>query len=122
MISLCNKKSKSSNYKQKLGAVIVKSGRVMSFGYNQTGRNTTKLKQSWEGSIHAEEHAIINFLKKHPIHELIGSIMYISRTKKDGSSGLAKPCSHCHSLLEKFQFKKIIYSTENGLASLTFRK
>lgn len=93
----------------KVGAVIVKGGRVLSTGINSL-RYTKDNGRSWP-SLHAEEQAILKLLKQpNGGKHLVGSTIYVSRVKKDGSVGLAKPCQKCQELIDAVGIRKIVYT------------
>lgn len=101
---------KATGVKHKLGAVIVKGGRVLSTGHNEI-RYSRFIRQT---TVHAEEAAIIKLLSSHSLHSLSGSDIYISRTTPGGYSGLARPCSRCMDLIKSVGIKRIHYTTDNG--------
>lgn len=89
---------------QKMGAIVVKQGKVIGVGVNQK-RSDPFQKRFGKNSlciyIHAEISAIKNSLKNTD-GNLNGSSIYIARIKKDGSTGLAKPCPGCRGALAHF--------------------
>lgn len=93
----------SDHTKYQLGAVIVKSGRILSFGCNQ--------KKSHPGSpfcgLHAEMSAIRNC-----DHDLAGASMYVFRQRKDGSLGISKPCKHCERLIRQKKLKRVYFTVD----------
>lgn len=122
MIPLCLKKAKTSKYRYKLAAVIVKGGAVLSYGVNHVGANSSLLNQEWPGSIHAEQAAILKLLKQKNMDKASGAIMYVSRINGRGTTGLARPCQHCMELIEAIGIKKIIYTTATGTETINLRK
>lgn len=106
---------------QRLAAAIVKGNRVISFGHNK--RKTHPLQNRFSKNrhsiyLHAEIDSIKNALKELKVEELSQCILIVVRTKKDGSSGLAKPCKGCMRAIESFNIKQVIYSTEDGYETL----
>ncbi len=116
MINHAIKQALKSRFNYKLGAVIVKGGRVLGCGHNETGRYTNKWKQSWPGSLHAEEAAILNALRKGGPVPLVGSTLYVSRVGRNGEVGIAKPCKHCQEVIKSFHIKEVVYTTPDGVA------
>jgi deoxycytidylate deaminase len=112
------KQAKRSSFKQQLGATLSKGKRILGVGYNETNRNTKHWTQYWEGSIHAEEAAILQAIKEHGISELRNSTLHVVRIAKSGQLAMAKPCAHCEELLRRFQVKKVLYSTTHGMEQL----
>lgn len=107
-IKQARKQALNSSYKYRMGAVIVKSGRVLSTGYNVIGHKSTQRQYP---SIHAEEAAIVKLLKQpNGLRKLAGSTIYITRILKNGTCGLAKPCPKCQSLINSVGIKKIVHT------------
>lgn len=114
-IRLANKNALKSTFGQhRLGAVIVKGGRVLSTGYNQR-RPSSFLKQK---TLHAEEHAILKLLKTNQLHRLSNSILYVSRYTRGGNVGLAKPCSRCIELCRAVGIRCVHYTTDNNTTEM----
>ncbi len=109
MIALAYKEAKKSRCKYKHGAVITKSGCVVS-----TGFNANKAHPTWGSgpmnSIHAEGAAIRNAVRKGI--NVRGAKIYVTRNK--GISRMSRPCSDCMKLIEKYGIKKIIYTDIEG--------
>jgi len=94
----------------RMGAVLIKGGRILSSGYNQTRYSKLSARNQYE-SIHAEEACIIKLLRKpNGLQMLAGATIYITRIKKDGSTGLAKPCKTCQDLINSVGIKKIVHT------------
>lgn len=102
---------KATGVKHKLGAVIVKGGRVLSTGYNEI-RYSRFVKHT---TVHAEESAIVKLLSRRDLGALQGSDIFVSRTTPGGYSGLARPCSRCMGLIQSVGIKKVHYTTDNGI-------
>lgn len=115
MIRLATKKAHESTFhRARVGAVICRSGRVLSTGVNRIGYSHFRLNRRWPESIHAEAQAILALLKKGRLDELAGSILYVSRIDRRGICRLAKPCANCHSLITSVNISKVVYTTDNG--------
>lgn len=107
-------------FRAKICAIIVYKNKI-SFGLNSTKSDPFVLDfRSHEDKIHihAEMNAIKNaFYHKGFDQELMSkSTMYVARSKKDGSWGLARPCQSkdgkgCYSAIKTFGIKKVIYTT-----------
>ena len=101
--------SKQSDFKIKVGCVVVKCGTPVSLGYNRfySDRHFCYPKST---TIHAEAAAIKNC----SLEQLRGAVIYVARLHKDQSLALARPCPQCMVLLQKVGIKKIVYSTHCG--------
>lgn len=103
------KVAEKSTYRARMGAVILKGGRVISTGFNEL-RYSKHNTREW-GSVHAEEAAIVKVIRRHGgLAKLAGATMYITRIKKDGTTGLAKPCELCQELIDSVGIKKVFYT------------
>lgn len=93
----------------RIGAVIVKGGRVLSTGFNQI--RYTRLNQREWPSLHAEEDAILKVLKQpNGLERLAGGTIFVSRILKNGSTACAKPCKKCQKLIDAVGIKKVVYT------------
>lgn len=105
MINRANKEAKRSSFKQPLGAVVVKGGRVVGIGHNGirfSSRNTsTRHKQS----LHAEVAALLDAGSNAK-----RSILFVSRLTKDGKTAMARPCPFCMSFMKELRVKKVVYT------------
>ena len=107
---LARKLSEKSEYHHKLGAVLIKKGRVIGLGFNKSNKTHPKSKTPYN-TIHAEFDAIIGL----SLEELKGAEIYVYREYKDGKPALAKPCQHCLQLIIQAGIKKIHYTTNDGI-------
>lgn len=99
----------SSFTRARVGAILVKGGRVLSSGYNQL-RYTKRNGRSWP-SVHAEEAAILRLLRQPcGLQQLAGATLYVSRIKKDGSTACALPCPDCTRLIQSVGIRKVIHT------------
>jgi len=104
---IASKEAKKSKHKQhRLGAVIVKGGRILSTGFNEI-RPSSLLKTN---TLHAEASAILKLLKKNKFSDLAGSTMYVTRFTRGGNVGLSKPCQHCTDLIRSVGISCVNYS------------
>jgi deoxycytidylate deaminase len=92
--------SEHKNFKH--GAVLVKSGKILSEGSNKY-TNTGKIHGF--GSIHAEESALRSIKK-----DAKGGTMYIARSASYGPA-MSKPCYRCQLVLRNAGIKRVIYTT-----------
>jgi deoxycytidylate deaminase len=113
----------SDHPKQKLGCVVVLGHRIISSGKNSYTRcHAVQAKLDKEtfgcecpGRIHSEVDALLPLIKNNV--DLSRATLYVYRQHKDGTIGLAKPCSRCMKLIRQCGIKKINYTTEGGYAS-----
>jgi len=102
---LAKRVSKLSDYKIKMGAVLVNKSTVLSIGHNKLTYNKEychPLKK-----LHAEACCI----KIAGRDDLSGCTIYVYREGSNGIPRLAKPCEDCMKLLMEKNVKRIFYST-----------
>jgi len=44
-----------------------------------------------------------------------GATLYVARINKDGQLKMARPCDVCYQELVQLRFKRIVYTTDDGL-------
>lgn len=113
-----SRQAENSTYKQRVGAVLVKGNRLIASGYNQIRGHRSLRSNHWDNALHAEMHCLLNALKSVSIEDIAGSTMFVSRIKRDGSTGLALPCDNCFEILQKFRIRRIIFTTETGISEI----
>lgn len=99
--------SKHSDYRIKVGCVILKGNRIISIGFNKL-----KYNKVWCNPERKTLHAEASAIKTSGKNKLKNGIAYIYREKHDGSIGLARPCSDCMKKLKDFGIKTIYYSID----------
>lgn len=118
MIRIASKIAAKSKFKRaRVGACIVKSGRVLAVGYNRIGYSKHFRDKKYPHSIHAEEQAILQLLKENRLDDLANSTIYVSRLGRAGSTRMARPCSACSLLIRSMGIGKVVYTTNNGVES-----
>lgn len=110
-VRAAKKQANKSPFKQhKVGAVIVKGGRILSTGFNSIRWN----KKLQKNNIHAEESAIVKLLTERRIHDLVGADIYVTRFTKGGRVGMARPCGNCNRLIATCGIRRVYYTTDDG--------
>lgn len=104
--------SKKSTYFHKLGAVIVKKGKILSVGFNKPHKTHPRSNTLFK-TIHAEFDAILQCDER----DLKGATIYVLRNAKSGLH-MAKPCSCCMELIRRVGIKRIIYTVKGGLEEI----
>lgn len=103
--------SYSSECKQRHGALIYKSNRLISSGVNSSRVHNKYLKNYTEkpATFHAEERAIRN-AQALVGEDLSGMVLYVARSYKNGKPAMSAPCKNCQKLIKKSGLKKVIYT------------
>ena len=120
---------RSTCFRIKFGAIIVRDDQIISTGYNGAPRKTKDCfergnclrdemnishGQRYEicRSVHAEQNAIINAARAGV--SLLGGDMFIYGEDKDKNSVSSFPCFICKKMLINSGFNRIICSTKDG--------
>ena len=111
-----------------IGCVIANKGRVVSSGCNSVKTHTLQKRynkyrnnDALQHSMHAETSAIIGFMNLAHRTDIDPKdcTVYIYREWKNGRLAMARPCPSCMQLLKDTGFKKIVYTTYDGVAKET---
>ena len=115
MIDLARHMALKSISKFRLGAVLVKRGRVISTGYNHM-RKSHPIMQKYSENIdftlglHAEVHACIGVAAD----DLHTAELWVCRLHKDGKFAMARPCLVCQKFLIDIGVKKVHFTNLDG--------
>lgn len=104
-LSLAQNVSMLSDYKMKVGAVLIKKGRPISVGYNKQ-KSPNKRFITKFNTTHAEICALACSGKIY----INKATIVVYRQDKKGNPKLSRPCEHCLLELKKFGVRRIIYS------------
>lgn len=96
-----------------LGAVVVRSGRVLSTGSNRLKNTPSDLIPRSAWSTHAEEDCLKQLPEKAKGRRLT---LYVARVNRAGELRLARPCQRCWNTAVAAGVSKIVYSTMSGIA------
>lgn len=110
LLNLAARLAETSDVQHRHGAVIVKSGSVISTGVNKW-RNKTVNPPTTAGynpdlSYHAEVDAI-----NHANTDLTGATIYIARLNKNGEERMSRPCPRCAEAIKEAGIRKIVYTS-----------
>ena len=96
--------------KTRIGAILVKNGKVISTGWNKLQNNRLYGTFSqWRESIHAEVDCLLNA----PYTQIPGSVLYVYREHKNGDLAMCRPCEYCMRFITHSKIKRIIYTTSD---------
>lgn len=98
-------KSKS---RQRHGAVIVKSGRVIGMGYNKDKNHPLSVSPEHIKS-HCSRHAEINAIRD-ANNDVRGAVLYVARVNRQGKDRNSQPCERCAAVIDEMKIKKVIYT------------
>lgn len=97
-----------SESRQKHGAVVVKSGRVLGTGFNKTTNNPYAVSPE-HIKTHCSRHAEIEAIRDAGWN-VKGAVLYVARVNSHGQDRNSKPCIRCEVVIEETQIKKVIYT------------
>lgn len=105
-----------------LASCIVYKNEIVSIGTNQYKTHPLQKKYGTNKEsifLHAEISAIHNALRRLYVDDFRHSTIYTVRSKfnKQGNPvwGIAKPCSGCMRAIVEFDFKKVVYTVDDGV-------
>jgi len=113
LIELARKQSLKSSFRQRVGACLVKDGKVISVGYNIINNDLPFSTEHWVSSTHAEMMCLMRLIKKGRVKQIAGSTMYVVRTMKSGQLGLAMPCQPCYRVMSALKVRSVIFSNDD---------
>jgi deoxycytidylate deaminase len=121
MIRIAERQAKKSTFdRARVGAVITKKKCLVSYAHNaiRCYRDPKGfiLPRKVEHTLHAEQAAIIKALNAGLQSDLVGSYLYVTRIKKDGTKALALPCVTCQELIRAVGIKRVFYTTDKGIS------
>ena len=91
----------------RIGAVIVKNGKVISKGHNRLSGKVKTRKRLDFLSLHAEADAILNC---NDFKRLKGARIYVAGVKYNGNGVNARPCMNCLSMIARVGIKRVYYN------------
>lgn len=110
-LDLARRVSKNSDCRCKIGSVVVKSGRVLSVGYNEKKIGPRVIASGYKHTLHAELSACLGLSEC----DLRGATLYNWRETKHGRMTQSKPCEVCQNVLRRFGVRKVYYTTDASL-------
>lgn len=98
-----------------LCAILVKGGKILSVGYNKGSTNAfvehfadlVRGYRDYSLGIHAEMDAVLKARSK---TDLKGCKIYVTRIRRDGELGMARPCEICQKILHTYGIKRAYYT------------
>ena len=108
-LSTAAKAALDSEYKFRMGAVVVKSGRVLSIDTNYNKRSPYTPPNRW--STHAEIRALRS------ASDTKGATLYIARLAKSGNLALAKPCAWCMEHIITAKIDRVVFTISEDESS-----
>jgi deoxycytidylate deaminase len=100
--------AQKSTSKQKHGAIVVKSGRVLGTGFNKATNNPMTVSPE-HIKTHCSRHAEIEAIRD-ANWNVKGAVLYVARINRYGQDRNSKPCIRCNIVIEETQIKKVIYT------------
>lgn len=109
-LTLALKQASRSRCRHRVGAVLVKGGRILARSCNSR-RNSPRIDFR-HATFHAEE-ALVRRLR-----QAQGAVVYVARIDRSGAPQLARPCARCQRALATRGIVMACYTTATGQESL----
>ena len=94
--------------RQKHGAVVVKSGRVLGTGFNKDKNHPMSVSPE-HIKTHCSRHAEVEAIRDANF-AVEGATLYVARVNRQGQDRNSKPCIYCQAVIESTKIKKVIYT------------
>jgi deoxycytidylate deaminase len=105
-LNLAVRVASSSEMRQRHGAVVVKSGRVLAVGVNKFRNHpaqTASDRVKKDCSVHAEVDALSRCDPR-------GASVFVARVNNAGTIRYSRPCARCQQVLKAAGVKKVVWS------------
>ena len=112
LLPMCEENPHKDDLTSLHSSLIVKGGRILSYGINKPFPNQFALNYAQHGGwqTHSECDAIYQARKSN----LVGATIYNCRVTKNGNIEISKPCPGCTQMLEEYGIKKVVFTTTSG--------
>jgi deoxycytidylate deaminase len=101
--------------RQRHGAVVVKSGRVIGTGYNKNKNHPLQVSPE-HIKTHCSRHAEVEAIRDARF-AVEGATLYVARVNNQGQDRNSKPCKYCQAVISATKIKKVIYTeSENNVS------
>ncbi len=110
--------SNSTQIGYRLGAALYAGSTLLSVGYNEYGKTTTRSRhKTYDGNVHAEAMSLVRRWHYEKSNNLI---LYVSRTKTNSerteyANACSRPCAHCMELIKLSQVRRVRFYDEHGM-------
>lgn len=100
-------------------AFLVKKGKILSAGTNNIRKTVPTAHKN--GYPYPYRHAEIDSILSAPrFINFKKCTLVVIRVNKNGEILMSRPCKHCRNFIKKFNFKEVIYSTDEGFDKLVY--
>ena len=114
MIARARHEAEKSPCKIQHGCIAAINGKYVSGGYNHYRQHSNSGIIDNPCSCHAEMHVLHKCLKSLKRAQIRKLTFYIIRLSASGTLRTSAPCKDCLEKLEKYNIKRLIYSTNDG--------
>lgn len=108
--------AEKSQSRQRHGAIVVKSGRVVGTGYNKNKNNPMQVSPE-HIKTHCSRHAEVEAIRDAKF-AVEGAVLYVARVNKQGQERNSKPCKYCQAVISASKIKKVIYTESESNVNL----
>jgi len=106
-IAMALKLALGCHRQHRLGAIVVKGGRILGKGFNV-----------FETRRCAEERALDDNWRS----ELEGATLYVARATRVRACGIARPCAKCQNLIRSLGIGKVFFTTDDPLNPIAMER
>ena len=117
-LSVARYMATKSSSRQKHGAIVVKSGRVLGTGYNKNKNNPMQVSPE-HIKTHCSRHAEVEAIRDARF-AVDGAILYVARVNSQGKDRNSKPCKYCQAVIISTNIKKVIYTESENNANFIY--
>lgn len=110
--------AEKSKSRQRHGAVVVKSGRVLGTGYNKDKNHPMQVSPE-HIKTHCSRHAEVEAIRDAGF-AVSGAVLYVARVNRQNKARNSKPCKYCQAVIESTNIKKVIYTESEYHANFIY--
>ncbi len=116
----------SEHHKTHIGAVVVQSHNILSVGVNTLKSHPIQARynhyrdfptETIRHCLHAEMGAVLR--AERLSENLSSATLYIYRENKKGKLAMCRPCPACMKKIKEVGIRKLVYTTDSGIAKET---
>ena len=109
--------SRSKITEWRMGAVMVRGGKIIGKGHNRFSAIAAKFAKQYNldlYSLHAEMACIED------CDDVEGAVLFVAGIKRNGRRVYCRPCKHCMKIISLLPIKAVYYETKQGIEAIFF--
>lgn len=116
-LNLAVELAKTSQCRQRHGAVVVAGGSVIATGVNKF-RNHPNVLSEYDVLLGASHHAEMDAIKQLQYRVLHNAVIYVARVNKRGIERYSRPCNRCYPMLISHGIKEVVYTIDSVVRNM----